>query len=51
MQLDANSWVQNCEWYKIAKGPYAEPSSLQVSLVAYNPLDLVCMDFTHICLS
>ena len=31
---------------KIAKGPYVETNPIHISLVASNPLDLVCMAFT-----
>ena len=48
MHADATSWVQNCDRCKIAKVPYVEPNPIQGSLVANNPLDLVCLDSTKV---
>ena len=46
MHAVINSWVQSCEMGKTADVPYVEPSPIQGSLVANNPLDMVCMNFT-----
>ena len=35
-----------CEWCLIAKGDYTEPKTQQGSLVAHQPLELLCIDFT-----
>ena len=39
---------RNCNRCKIAKGPYVEPNPIQGSMVANNPLDLVCQGFTKV---
>ena len=38
-------YVTNCHWYHVAKGHYTGPQTQQGSLVANNPLDLLCIDF------
>ena len=35
-----------CEQHLVAKGDYTEPKTLQDSLVANKPLELLCIDFT-----
>ena len=34
------------EWCLVSKGDYTEPKTLQGSLVAHQPLELLCIDFT-----
>ena len=46
MFVDTNCWLAQCEWCQIAKGDYTEPKTLQGSLVANQPLELLCIDFT-----
>ena len=48
MYVDATSWVQNCNRFKIANGPYVDPNPIQGSLMANNLLDLVCLDFIKV---
>ena len=43
---DAKSWVSQCQWCLIAKGDYNEPKTVQGNLVANQPLELLCIDFT-----
>ena len=46
MFMDTNHWLSQCEWCLVAKGDYTEPKTLQGSLVALQPLKLLCIDFT-----
>ena len=39
-------WISQCEWCLVSKGDYTEPKTLQGSLVANQPLELLCIDFT-----
>ena len=46
MFADADCWLAQCEWCLISKGDYNEPKTVQGSLVANQPLELLCLDFT-----
>ena len=46
MFMDTDCWLSQCEWCLVAKGDYTEPKTLQGSLVAHQPLELLCIDFT-----
>ena len=46
MFADANHWLAQCERCLISKGDYNEPKTVQGSLVANQPLELLCIDFT-----
>ena len=46
MFMDTNHWLSQCEWCLVAKGDYTEPKTLQGSLVAHQPLELLCIDVT-----
>ena len=46
MFADANCWLAQCEQCLISKGDYNEPKTVQCSLVANQPLELLCIDFT-----
>ena len=37
---------ENIKRYKKVEGPYNDPDVKQGSLGVYNPLDLLCLDFT-----
>ena len=43
---DTHHWLSKCEWCLVTKGDYTKPKTLQGSLVAHQPLELLCMDFT-----
>ena len=45
MNHDANEYVTNCHWCHVEKGHYTGLHTQQGSLVANNPLDLLCIDF------
>ena len=46
MFVDTDHWLSQCEWCLISKGDYTEPKTQQGSLVAHQPLELLCIDFT-----
>ena len=45
MFTDADHWLAQCEQCLISKGDYNEPKTVQGSLVANQPLELLCIDF------
>ena len=48
MNHDATEYVTNCHQCHVAKGHYTGPHTQQGSLVANNPLDLLCIDFLKV---
>ena len=48
MNHDATEYVTNCHWCHVAKGHYTGPDTQQRSLVANNPLNLLCIDFLKV---
>ena len=48
MSQDASDYVTNCECCCVSKGDYTGPHTQQGSLVANNPMHLLCMDFTKV---
>ena len=48
MTQDASSWVEQCRQCQVAKGDYNIPKPKFGHLIAHNPLDLVCLDFTKV---
>ena len=48
MNHDATEYVTNCHQCHVAKGHYPGPHTQQGSLVANNPLDLLCIDFLKV---
>ena len=46
MFADADHWLAQCERCLVSKGDYNEPKTVQGSLVANQPLELLCIDFT-----
>ena len=46
MFTDTDHWLSQCKWCLVAKGDYTEPKTLQGSLVAHQPLELLGIDFT-----
>ena len=45
---DATEYVTNCHRCHVAKGHYTGPHTQQGSLVANNPLNLLCIDFLKV---
>ena len=35
-------------WYQIVKGDYTEPNTILGVIIAHNPMDLMCIDFTKV---
>ena len=48
MTQDASSWVEQCRHCQVAKGNYNIPKPKFGHLIAHNPLNLVCLDFTKV---
>ena len=48
MNHDATEYVIYCHWCHVAKGHYTGPHTQQGSLVANNPLDLLCIAFLKV---
>ena len=48
MSQDASDYVANCEHCCVSKGDYTSPHTQQGSIVAKNPMDLLCIDFTKV---
>ena len=48
MNHDATEYVTNCHWCHVAKDHYTGLHMQQGSLVANNPLDLLCTDFVKV---
>ena len=48
MLQDITNWVKNCKWCQTAKGPDIDPDPSQGSIVANNPMDLLCIDFMKV---
>ena len=46
MYADTDHWISQCERCLISKGDYTEPKTQQGSLIAQQPLELLCIDFT-----
>ena len=45
---DITNWVKNCKWCQTAKGPYVDPDPPQGSIIANNPMDLLCIDLMKV---
>ena len=42
---DVSNWVKQCKQCQTAKGPYVDPNPSQGSIVANDPIILLCIDF------
>ena len=45
---DVTNWLKICKWCQTAKGPYVDPDPAQGSIIANNPMDLLCIDFMKV---
>ena len=45
---DITSWVKYCKWCQSAKDQYVDPDPSQGSVIANNPMDLLCIDFMNV---
>ena len=48
MFQDATKYVKDCPWCQIVKGDYTKPNRILGFIIAQNPLDLMCVDFTKV---
>ena len=48
MFQDVTKYVKECPWCQIAKGDYTKPNTIPGVIIANNPMDLVCIDFTKV---
>ena len=51
MLHDVTDWVKNCKQCQTAKSLYVDPDPAQGSIIANNPMDLLCTDFMKVDLS
>ena len=48
MFQDVTKYVKECPRCQIAKGDYTEPNTILGVIIANNPMDLMCIDFTKV---
>ena len=48
MFQDVTKYVKECPHCQIAKGDYNEPNTILGVIIASNPMDLMCIDFTKV---
>ena len=48
MFQDVKKYVKECPWCQIAKGDYTKPNTILGVIIANNPMDLMCIDFTKV---
>ena len=48
MFQDVTKYVKECPHCQIMKGDYTEPNTIPGVIIASNPMDLVCIDFTKV---
>ena len=48
MFQDVTRYVRHCPQCQIVKGDFTEPNTIPGVIIANNPMDLVCVDFTKI---
>ena len=48
MFQDVNNYVKTCPRCQTAKGDYTDPKTEPGSIIANNPMDLLCIDFTKV---
>ena len=48
MFQDVTKYVKECPHCQIVKGDYTEPNTIPGVIIASNPMDLVCIDFTKV---
>ena len=51
MFQDVTNYVKTCPWCQTAKGDYTDPKTKLGTIIANNPMDLLCIDFTKVDLS
>ena len=48
MFQDITNYVKNCPHFQTAKGDYVDPKTKLGTIIAHNPVDLLCIDFTKV---
>ena len=48
MFQDVTKYVKGCPQSQIVKGDYTEPNTILGVIIANNPMDLMCIDFTKV---
>ena len=48
MFQDVMKYVKECTQCQIAKGDYTKPNTILGVIIANNPMDLMCIDFTKV---
>ena len=48
MVLDVTKYAKECPLCQIAEGDYTEPNTIEDFIIASNPMDPVCIDFTKV---
>ena len=48
MFQNATNYVKDCPECQVAMGDYTEPNYILGAIIASNPIDLVCFDFTKV---
>ena len=48
MFQDVTNYVKNCPCYQTVKGDYVDPKTKLGTIIANNPMDLLCIDFTKV---
>ena len=48
MFQDITNYVKICPWYQTAKGDYIDSKTKLGTIIANNPMDLLCIDFTKV---
>ena len=48
MFQDATKYVKDCLQCQIVKGDYTESNTIPGDIIAHNPMDLMCIEFTEV---
>ena len=48
MFQDVTKYVKECPQCQIMKGDYIKPNTMPGVIIANNPMDLMCIDFTKV---
>ena len=48
MFQDNTKYVKDCLWCQIVKGDYIKPNTIPGVIIANNPMDVMCFDFTKV---
>ena len=48
MLQDAIKYLKDCPQCQIMKGDYTEPNTIPGVIIAHNPMDLMCINFTKV---